>query len=156
MQLVHNHSFSHIKSRLYRCNRNSPAYVKKKIEVDAMPETSLHKSFQSAIVQAGGYEQVGLLENDCRNYVEEGRRLRFSAGDAMAIQSYFNRMQVKNNGFFFSLDFDEESRLRNVFWADNRCRRCYTYFGDVITFDTTYLTNKYDTPLVSFVGVNHH
>ncbi|VFQ86402.1 unnamed protein product [Cuscuta campestris] len=156
VQLVHNHSFSHIKSRLYRCNRNSPAYVKKKIEVDAMPETSLHKSFQSAIVQAGGYEQVGLLENDCRNYVEEGRRLRFSAGDAMAIQSYFNRMQVKNNGFFFSLDFDEESRLRNVFWADNRCRRCYTYFGDVITFDTTYLTNKYDTPLVSFVGVNHH
>jgi len=29
-------------------------------------------------------------------------------------------------------------------------------FGDVISFDTTYLTNKYDMPFAPFVGVNHH
>jgi hypothetical protein len=33
----------------------------------------------------------------------------------------------------------------------------YEYFGEVITFDTTYLmTNKYDMPVAPFVGVNHH
>ena len=26
----------------------------------------------------------------------------------------------------------------------------------MVTFDTTYLTKKYDMPFVSFVGVNHH
>ena len=29
-------------------------------------------------------------------------------------------------------------------------------FGDVISFDTTYLTNKYEMSFAPFVGVNHH
>jgi zinc finger SWIM domain-containing protein 3 len=54
------------------------------------------------------------------------------------------------------MDLDEESRLRNVFWADARSREAYKSFGDVITFDTTYLTNKYKMSFAHFVGVNHH
>jgi hypothetical protein len=37
-----------------------------------------------------------------------------------------------------------------------RTRKAYESFGDVITFDTTYLTNKYKMPFAPFVGVNHH
>jgi hypothetical protein len=66
------------------------------------------------------------------------------------------RMQEKNDRFFYVMDLDEESRLRNVFWANARSREAYESFGDVITFDTTYLTNKYKMPFVPFVGVNHH
>ncbi|XP_042968141.1 protein FAR1-RELATED SEQUENCE 5-like [Carya illinoinensis] len=47
-------------------------------------------------------------------------------------------------------------RLKNVFWADARSRAAYQSFGDVITFDTTYLTNAYKMPFAPFVGVNHH
>ena len=32
----------------------------------------------------------------------------------------------------------------------------YKYFGDVITFDTTYMTNPHDMPFGLFVGVNSH
>jgi hypothetical protein len=32
----------------------------------------------------------------------------------------------------------------------------YKYFGDVVTFDTTYRTNLYDMPFGLFVGVNNH
>jgi hypothetical protein len=32
----------------------------------------------------------------------------------------------------------------------------YDFFGDVITLDTTYLTNSYDMPFAHFVGINHH
>lgn len=32
----------------------------------------------------------------------------------------------------------------------------YKYFGDAITFDTTYRTNLYDMPFGLFVGVNNH
>ncbi|XP_026434337.1 protein FAR-RED IMPAIRED RESPONSE 1-like [Papaver somniferum] len=32
----------------------------------------------------------------------------------------------------------------------------YKEFGDVVSFDTTYLTNKYNMPFALFVGVNHH
>ncbi|KAJ3693401.1 hypothetical protein LUZ60_008881 [Juncus effusus] len=51
---------------------------------------------------------------------------------------------------------DGDGRLRNVFWSDGRSRASYKYFGDVVTFDTTYLTNTYEMPFASFVGVNHH
>ncbi|XP_041026948.1 protein FAR1-RELATED SEQUENCE 5-like [Juglans microcarpa x Juglans regia] len=37
-----------------------------------------------------------------------------------------------------------------------RSRAMYESFGDVITFDTTYLTNAYKMPFAPFVGVNHH
>ncbi|KAG6495182.1 hypothetical protein ZIOFF_042973 [Zingiber officinale] len=65
-------------------------------------------------------------------------------------------MQSRNSNFFYVLDLDEESRIRNVFWADARCRVAYDYFSNVVTFDTTYLTNSYDMSFAPFVGVNHH
>ncbi|XP_071687228.1 protein FAR1-RELATED SEQUENCE 8-like [Rutidosis leptorrhynchoides] len=37
-----------------------------------------------------------------------------------------------------------------------RCKAAYEEFGDIVTFDTTYLTNKYEMPMAPFVGVNHH
>jgi hypothetical protein len=54
------------------------------------------------------------------------------------------------------IDIDDDSRLQNVFWVDARSRASYEYFGDAITFDTTYLTNKYDMSFAPFVEVNHH
>ena len=32
----------------------------------------------------------------------------------------------------------------------------YAAFGDVVVFHSTYKTNRYNVPLVTFVGVNHH
>jgi hypothetical protein len=54
------------------------------------------------------------------------------------------------------MDMNDNCRLRNVFWADARSKAAYEYFNDVVTFDTTYLTNRYDMPFAPFVGVNHH
>ncbi|WOK91568.1 protein FAR1-RELATED SEQUENCE 6-like [Canna indica] len=51
---------------------------------------------------------------------------------------------------------DGEGHLRNVFWADARSRAAYESFGDVVSFDSTYLTNMYNMPFAPFVGVNHH
>ena len=76
-------------------------------------------------------------------------------GDASAIQSYFMHVQATDSNFFYMLDLDDENRLKNLFWADGRQRAVYEEFGDVVTFDTTYLTNKYDIPFAPFVGVNH-
>ncbi|XP_052171501.1 protein FAR1-RELATED SEQUENCE 5-like [Diospyros lotus] len=153
--LEHNHLISHSKSRLYRCNRELSAHVKCRLEVNGVVGISLYKSFNSAVVEVEGYEQMTCVEKDCRNYIKKVRRLRLGEGD-VAIQAYFSRMQIQCPGFYFSIDLDEEARLKNMFWADNRCREAYKEFGDVVTFDTTYLTNKYDMPFAPFVGVNHH
>ncbi|KAI9174819.1 hypothetical protein LWI28_023162 [Acer negundo] len=47
------------------------------------------------------------------------------------------------------MDLDEVGRLKNVFRVNARSRA-------VITFVSTYLTNKYDMPFAAFVGVNHN
>jgi hypothetical protein len=41
-------------------------------------------------------------------------------------------------------------------WTSGRSRSLYQYFGDAITFDTTYDTNIYKMPFGMFVGVNNH
>lgn len=41
-------------------------------------------------------------------------------------------------------------------WSIILVRKQYIYFGDVVTFDTTYRTNLYDTPFGLFVGVKKH
>ena len=46
--------------------------------------------------------------------------------------------------------------MRNCSWADARLRMAYQYFGDVVTFDATYLTNCYGMSFVPFSRVNHH
>lgn len=35
-------------------------------------------------------------------------------------------------------------------------RAAYEEFGDIVSFDTTYFTNKYDMLFAPFVGVNHY
>lgn len=117
--LDHNHKTSPTKSRLYRCNGELSAHVKRKLEVNDMAGIPLHKSFNSAVVEAGGYENMTCIEKDCRNYIEQVRRLSLGEGDAAAIQSYFSDMQARCAGFYFCMDLDDKSRLRNVFWADN-------------------------------------
>jgi zinc finger SWIM domain-containing protein 3 len=56
-------------------------------------------------------------------------------------------MQKQNGDFFYAMEMDDECRLQNVFWADARSRVAYEFFGNVIAFDTTYLTNRYDMPI---------
>ncbi|XP_073130762.1 protein FAR1-RELATED SEQUENCE 5-like [Henckelia pumila] len=156
VHLEHNHQTSPTKSRAFRCYRQLNAHVKRKLEVNDIAGIPLHKSYNFVVVEAGGYEKMTFIEKDCRNYIDKVRKLRLGEGDAAAIQAYFSKMQSLSPGFFFSLDLDDEGRLKNIFWADNRCRQAYKEFGDIVTFDTTYLTNKYDMPFAPFVGVNHH
>jgi hypothetical protein len=92
---------------------------------------------------------------DCHNYIARSRHLRLGTGSVVALRDYFSRMRTVNDNFYFEMDMDAECRLKNVFWADARSRASYVDFGDAVTFDTTYLTNKYKM-FTPFVRVNHH
>ena len=66
------------------------------------------------------------------------------------------KMQEENPKFFYAVDLNEEHRLRNVLWVDAKGMKDYSNFNDVISFDTTYFSNKYKISLGLFTGVNHH
>ncbi|XP_021758346.1 protein FAR-RED IMPAIRED RESPONSE 1-like [Chenopodium quinoa] len=93
---------------------------------------------------------------DMQHEVYKARRLKMVGGDSAAMMSYFEYMMADNQNFFHVNHLDENGRLKDVLWVDARSRAAYEYFGDVVCFDATYLTNDYELPFANFVGVNHH
>ncbi|CAM0945311.1 unnamed protein product [Alopecurus aequalis] len=103
-----------------------------------------------------GRRNVPIADKEQGNFTEIGR-LKFGEGDDEHIQKFFGSMQNKNPNFFYLVDLDKQGRLRNLFWSDARSQAAHEYFGrDVVYFDTSYLTEKYDLPLVFFTGINNH
>ncbi|KAL7213824.1 hypothetical protein ACSBR2_016372 [Camellia fascicularis] len=45
--------------------------------------------------------------------------------------------------------------ITNIFWADHEMITDYELFGDAVSFDTTFRTNKEYRPLALFTGFNH-
>jgi hypothetical protein len=156
VNLGHNHDLSPGKARYIRCHKKLDLATKRKLDIDDRAGIRTNKIYNSLAVEAGGYENLTFGEKECRNYIANSRRLRLGTGGATALRDYFDRMQKVDSDFYFEMDVDDEFRLKNVFWADARSRASYEDFGDVVTFDTTYLTNKYEMPFAPFVGVNHH
>ena len=70
--------------------------------------------------------------------------------------TFVRKNKLKNANFFYAIQCDEDDRMVNFFWVDARSRLAYQNFGDVVTFDTTYKTNKYNMPFAPFTGLNHH
>ena len=132
------------------------SYAKRRLELNDYAGIPLNKSFHSLVVEAKGYDNLPFGETYCRNYIAKVRQLRLGIGDAEALRNYFVRMQRTSPNFFYVIDMDDEGRLRNVFWVDARSRAAYESFQDVISFDSTYLTNRYSMPFAPFVRVNHH
>ncbi|KAF5449899.1 hypothetical protein F2P56_030300 [Juglans regia] len=151
---THNHDLSPMKSRFFRCNIEVSEFVKRVIDTNDLADIRLNKSYGSLVVGVGSFENLPFLKNDCHNYIDKARHLQLGADGVEALRDYF--MKYKNNVFFALIDLDDDVRLKNVFWVDPRNRAAYQYFGDAVTFDTTYLKNKYGMPFAPFVGVNHH
>ena len=67
-----------------------------------------------------------------------------------------SEMKANDPDFNYTVQVDEESRVKTLMWVTSKGFDQYRCFGDAITFDTTYRTNMYDMPFGLFVGVNNH
>ncbi|KAL9684373.1 hypothetical protein QQ045_021809 [Rhodiola kirilowii] len=114
--------------------------------------------FRTVVVDAGGNGKVDALGEDVEKWVGDHNftQLNLKEGDAKAVNGFLCRSQLNDPGFFYAMDLNEKGMMRNVFWADGRCRCAFNYFGDVVAVDTTCLTKKYAAPLVVIFGTNHH
>ena len=82
--------------------------------------------------------------------------MALAQGGAKEMLELFLHMQEENSNFFYAMDLDDEQRLKNVLRVDAKSREDYKIFVDVVSFDTTYITNKYKMPFAPFIGVNNH
>ncbi|CAL8169116.1 unnamed protein product [Prunus armeniaca] len=105
-----------------------------------------------------GGPHISFNNRDCYNHLRNVRHRQLDGGDAQSVLTYFRKKQVENPQFFYVIQCDENGRATNYFWVDAQSisRMAYHHFGDVVIFDTTYRTNKYDMPFALFIGVNHY
>ncbi|XP_027932713.1 protein FAR-RED IMPAIRED RESPONSE 1-like [Vigna unguiculata] len=152
----HNHDISPTKSRLIRGNRRLNLQAKRTLDINDQASVRLNKTFRSLVGHVGGFENLDFVECDTRNYIGQQRRVFGKEGDGQILMQHFSTMRELNNYFYYEIDTNAENRIINVFWVDARSKAASMDFGDVVSFDTTYLTNKYDMPFIPFVGVKHH
>lgn len=79
-----------------------------------------------------------------------------TANDMMQVFQYFTKRQAEDPRFYYTFDLDENSKVKSMFWADARSRDMYAMYGDCVSFDTTYLTNRYNLPFAPIIGITGH
>ena len=105
--------------------------------------------------QAGGSSNLSYTCLDHKNYLRTKRQKDLVYGEAGSILRYFQDRCAENPSFQCAVQLGCEEKITNIFWADAKMLIDYAQFGDVITFDTIFGTNREIRPLGVFVGFNH-
>lgn len=114
------------------------------------------RSFPYLCKEAGGRENIHLSKRQLYNFVRKERAKHVESGDAMSVLEEFRKRASIDPFFFYAVKLDSDGRLANFFWSDSHSREDFARYGDVVTFDTTYKTNKYNLSCGLFIGVNNH
>ena len=104
--------------------------------------------------QVGGTMNLSYTCRDHKNYLQGKRQRELAYGQAGSMLKYFQDKISENPSFHYALQLDVEEQITNIFWADAKMPIYYAHFGDVVTFDTTFGTNKEYMPFSVFVGFN--
>lgn len=76
--------------------------------------------------------------------------------DMKQVLNYLKKKEQDDPGMYYKFKLDEENKVTSMFWTDGRSTQLYEEYGDCISFDTTYRTNRYNMPFAPFVGVTGH
>ncbi|KAL6531346.1 hypothetical protein OROMI_027709 [Orobanche minor] len=99
---------------------------------------------------------VGNTTRDPLNFLNRMKMGAIEGRDAQGLIDTLHQLSAEDQDFFFRVKLDDVGRLCNVFWRDSVMKEDYTVYGDVVVFDTTYRTNKYNLICAPFVGINNH
>ncbi|XP_074270903.1 protein FAR1-RELATED SEQUENCE 5-like [Silene latifolia] len=126
--------------------------------IRALTEALVRPSVQYkvATVAAGGESFVGHTKRDHINFVHRLKSKAIEGDDAATLVNLLTKRQAEDPGFFFRVQFNEEGRLCHLFWCDSMMREDYRLYHDVLIFDTTYRTNRYNLICGAFVCINNH
>jgi hypothetical protein len=105
--------------------------------------------------QVGGSMNLGYTHRDHKNYLRTKQQREMMYGESRSKLKYFHDRIADNPSFQYALQWDCEQQITNIFLADAKMIIDYAHFGDVVTVDTTFETNKDYRPFGVFVVFNH-
>ncbi|RYR02445.1 hypothetical protein Ahy_B06g081237 [Arachis hypogaea] len=153
VELNHSHPCSTKKAVHYHKNRELTMHAKCIIEVNDEAGIQPNKTFLALANEVGGPSNLGFSEKDVRNYISSRLRSTNVNADVKEMLNYFMRMKELNPNYFYAVNVDDDYKLMSAVWVDARCKASYEYYGDVVSFDTTYSTNRHGLPFAAFIGV---
>ncbi|XP_021745537.1 protein FAR1-RELATED SEQUENCE 5-like [Chenopodium quinoa] len=103
----------------------------------------------------GGYDNIGASKQDFKKFHRD-LKAYIQGSDAQMFADNFTNKKLMWSAFFFDFEMNEDYCLRRALWADPLCKKSYALFGDMVSFDTTYQTNRYNMVFTPFTGVDHH
>ncbi|XP_063941365.1 protein FAR1-RELATED SEQUENCE 5-like [Daucus carota subsp. sativus] len=94
--------------------------------------------------------------SDFKNFKRD-MRARIGPHDAdMILDKFSGKYVTSKKTFYYEYKQDNDGHLTGLFWADAIGKRNYSIFGDTLSFDPTYRTNKYCMLFIPFIGVDNH
>ncbi|KAJ9553555.1 hypothetical protein OSB04_017600 [Centaurea solstitialis] len=103
----------------------------------------------------GGYEFSSSSSVDFQNFKRDVDKYVVKGGDAQMFIEMMNRRKEDAPNFFFDYKVSN-SKLICILWADEASRFHYNEFGDVMSFDATFRTNRYCMVFIPFTVVDNH
>ncbi|XP_019195028.1 PREDICTED: protein FAR1-RELATED SEQUENCE 5-like [Ipomoea nil] len=113
------------------------------------------KSYDIYAEIVGGPQNVGATQQDFKNYRRD-LLAYMKWGDVQMVISNYLEQKTDCADMYFEYEVNANDQLSRVFWADGMARKNYGAFGDVVSFDATYKTNRYHLVFVPFTGVDNH
>ncbi|KAK9689952.1 hypothetical protein RND81_09G093800 [Saponaria officinalis] len=152
----HNHPLMLVKNREFqKLSRNLTLYHKQTIINHSKINIGASKTYRICKEVANGYENVGASLLDFKNIQREVKQFIGDADAEMFINNLEKLVQSKK-GFQYAYHVDEGRNLCRVFWTDAHGKSAYLAFGDGVSFDPTYGTNKYCMVFTPFTGIDNH
>ncbi|XP_019149868.1 PREDICTED: protein FAR1-RELATED SEQUENCE 5-like [Ipomoea nil] len=113
------------------------------------------KSWRLYKEMVGSFSDIGATSTDFCNFRRDLLAYIAGADAQMVVEDMYKNKEMEPD-FYFDFDLNEDRELCRLFWADTISRKNFACFGDVMSFDATYSTNRYKLVFVPFTGVDNH
>ncbi|WOH13726.1 hypothetical protein DCAR_0833237 [Daucus carota subsp. sativus] len=153
----HNHPLAVGAENMFlRCNRKVSKSQQNFIMDCSRAKIGATRAYNLAKEMVGSYENVGATVSDFKNFARDVK-LGIGENDASLIIDKFKlRRKLSKDKFYYDYKTDREGHLTGLFWTDAISQANYEIFGDIVSFDPTFRTNKYNMVFVPFTGVDNH
>ncbi|XP_074300727.1 protein FAR1-RELATED SEQUENCE 5-like [Silene latifolia] len=138
-----------------RSSQSSSSAIEKVSLTGRQLKIGATKTYRICKEQVNGFENIGASLNDFKNFHRDVKCF-IHERDGQLFVDHFKEMTEIRIGFYFDYDLDDDGSLHRAIWADGTARDNYKIFGDAMSFDPTYSTNKYSMVFTPFIGVDHH
>ncbi|XP_042065426.1 protein FAR1-RELATED SEQUENCE 5-like [Salvia splendens] len=153
---IHNHDMVELRHmRFMRLNRNIDLLHQKFILDCASANIGPTLTFKLLNEVLGGLDYVGCTVVEVRNYRRDLRAYT-SGADAQMVLNEMSWKKENCPAFTYDFEVNSQDMLTRLFWCDPIAKKNFHLYGDIVSFDTTYSTNRYCMIFAPFTGKDNH